>query len=280
MPEVQAEGGWVAPGGILGSLVRSAERRIEALSRSRSELERRAADAPPPPAFAESLRAAHDVALIAEIKRASPSRAAIAGSLVAAERATAYARGGASALSVVTEPEQFRGSLIDMDDARRVTGLPILRKDFLLDELQLMETCVHGASAALLIARAVPPSRLGVLVAFARSIGLETLVEVRDEKELERALASSPNAIGINNRDLESLEVDRDAAERLLPLVPRDMVAIAESGISDRADVSRYAAAGADAVLVGTALSSSPDPEKAARALTGVLRVSRSAHAS
>jgi len=163
----------------------------------------------------------------------------------------------------------------DLRQVRDALAIPILKKDFHVAPIQLLEARALGASAALLIARALSPERLEEMSAYGRSIGLELLVEVRDEDELRRALDAGATMIGVNNRNLETLEIDATTSERLIPSIPAQLVAVAESGVRTRAEVERYANAGADAVLVGSALSASPDPIAATRALCGVPRRSR-----
>jgi indole-3-glycerol phosphate synthase len=254
--------------------VREAEARARLLLGRRAELERAAAATPPAPSLRRALRA-DSIALLAEIKRRSPSRGAIRESLDAVAQATAYAMAGAAAVSVLTEPAHFGGSVDDLVRVRAALAIPALKKDFHVAPVQLLEARALGASAALLIARAVSPARLGELVAFGGAIGLELLIEVRDEAELRRALDAGAAMIGVNNRNLETLEIDPTVAERLIPRVPGTVVAVAESGVRTRADVERYAACGADAVLVGSVLSASPDPTAAARGLIGVPRRTR-----
>jgi indole-3-glycerol phosphate synthase len=215
------------------------------------------------------------VALLAEVKRRSPSKGSIAESMDAVAQARAYADGGAAGVSILTEPNHFGGSVDDLARVRAALAIPVLKKDFHVAPVQLLEARALGASAALLIARALSPARLEELVAYGRTLGLELLVEVRDEDELQRALAAGATMIGVNNRNLETLEIDHGTAERLIPLLPPTIVAIAESGVRTRADVDRYAACGADAVLVGSVLSAAPDPTAAARALGGVARRAR-----
>jgi indole-3-glycerol phosphate synthase len=212
------------------------------------------------------------VAVIAEIKRSSPSRGVINSSIRVSDQASAYEKGGAAAISVLTEPTRFSGSTEDLTAARAAAMLPLLKKDFHVDMVQLLEAKVLGASAALVIVRAVDPKRLRELVEGSRDIALELVIEVRDEAELELALSLGAPIIGVNNRNLETLEIDPGTSARLLPLIPRDVLAIAESGVKSAEDVARLAAAGADAVLVGSAISASPEPEAAVRALTGVAR--------
>jgi indole-3-glycerol phosphate synthase len=183
--------------------------------------------------------------------------------------------GGAAALSILTEPSEFSGSLADLAAAREATAVPLLRKDFIVDEVQLLEARLSGASAVLLIARALPAGRFYALAAAAKSIGLDVLLEVRDEAELERALGVPDGVIGVNNRNLETLVIDDTVSERLLRLVPPGRTAVYESGIRDVDGVRRAAALGADAVLVGSALSVVSSPVEAVRRLTGVARSAR-----
>jgi len=206
------------------------------------------------------------------VKRRSPSKGAIAESLDAVDQARSYADGGAAGVSILTEPAHFGGSVDDLRRVRAALGIPVLKKDFHVRPVQLLEARALGSSAALLIARALSPALLDELVAHGRSLGLELLVEVRDEAELARAIAAGATMIGVNNRNLETLEIEPETAERLIPHMPSSIVAIAESGVRSRADVERYASCGADAVLVGSVLSASPDPAAATRALGGVAR--------
>jgi indole-3-glycerol phosphate synthase len=268
---VQAFSRWSPPEGTLGTIVRQAEARAKTLEARRFELERQASSTPIGPSLAQVLRTS-SVAVLAEVKRRSPSKGSIGESLDSLAQARAYARGGAAGVSILTEPEHFGGSVDDLRQVRSALAIPVLKKDFHIAEAQLLEARALGASAALLIVRALPPERLERLSAYGRELGLELLVEVRDEDELARALAAGATMIGVNNRNLETLVIDPATAERIIPLVPSTVVAIAESGVRARADVERYAACGADAVLVGSALSASPQPDAATRALVGVLR--------
>lgn len=209
------------------------------------------------------------------MKRRSPSKGVINASIDAATQASDYARGGASALSILTEPTEFGGSLQDLRDAREATSLPTLKKDFHVHPVQLLEARAAGASAVLLIARALPPDRLRAMADRAAELNLEVLVEVRSEAELEDALSVDGAVIGVNSRDLETLVIDTGVTARLIPMIPADRIAIAESGVSTREDVERVAGVGADAVLVGSSVSGSPDPAAAVTALTGVVRKRR-----
>jgi indole-3-glycerol phosphate synthase len=185
----------------------------------------------------------------------------------------AYEAGGAAAISILTEPHRFGGSNDDLALARRCVKLPLLKKDFHVDVVQILEARALGASAALVIARAVGPDRLKELVQAGLDAGIEILVEVRDERELDLALTLDAKLIGVNNRNLETLQIDPETSTRLLPLIPRSVVAIAESGVQSMADVDRAASAGADSVLVGSELSKSADPENAVRSLIDVPRM-------
>ena len=271
---MQAFSVWSPPGGTLGGIVAEAGERARLLASGARDLERRAADAPAAPPFAAALRR-DTVAVIAEVKRRSPSRGDIAPGLSAVDQALAYERGGAAAVSVLTEPKHFGGSLDDLAAVRARVALPLLRKDFIVDRLQLLEARAAGASAVLLIARALSPEMLMALADEARALALETLIEVRDPSELARALDAGADVIGINNRNLETLVIEESTSLRLLPLVPAERPAVAESGMRTREDVERVAAAGADAVLVGSSLSGVADPAGAVAALAAVPRIER-----
>lgn len=265
---------WTPPGGVLGTICGESEARAARLSARAAELERLAAAAPAAPSLAAALRGAH-VALIAEVKRRSPSKGSIAPDLDAVTQARAYVAGGAAAISVLTEPAHFAGSLTDLEAVRAALDVPALKKDFHVRPIQLIEARAAGASAALLIARALDPDRLREMMEIGRHLGLELLVEIRDEAELDRALEAGAPMIGVNNRDLESLEIDPATAERLVPRIPAGIIGIAESGVKSRADVERYARCGADAVLVGSSISAAADPTAATRSLADVPRIAR-----
>ena len=265
---------WTPPVGTLGTICQEAEARAALLESRGAELERMASIAAPAPSLAAAVRG-FDVALIAEVKRRSPSKGAIAPTLDAPTQAQAYVAGGAAAISVLTEPAHFGGSNSDLRAVRAAVAAPALKKDFHVRPIQLVEARGLGASAALLIARALSPDRLREMTDTARRLELEVLIEVRDEAELERALDCGASMIGVNNRDLETLIIDPSTAERIVPLIPSGVVAIAESGVSSRSDVERYADCGADAVLVGSSISAAADPTGATRALAGVPRRAR-----
>lgn len=243
--------------------------RVAALERRRAHLERECESVPVGPSLRNALRQ-RTVALVAEVKRRSPSKGAIAEDLDAVAQACAYLAGGAAAVSILTEPTHFGGSVDDLIAVHQRVPMPTLKKDFHIAPIQLLEARALGASAALLIVRALHPDLLVELMQLGRAIDLELLVEVRDEEELQRALDAGARMIGVNNRDLETLVIDAATADRLIPLIPSDVVAIAESGVRGREDVERYAAVGADAVLVGSSLSAAIDPVLATRALAGV----------
>jgi indole-3-glycerol phosphate synthase len=197
--------------------------------------------------------------VIAEVKRASPSRGPIDTGLDPTALALEYGRGGAAAISVLTEPLHFRGSLEDLSAVRRVVEVPVLRKDFLVDPVQIWEARAAGADAVLLIVAALDDARLADLLVVTHATGMESLVEVHTEAEIERARAAGARVLGVNNRDLKTFEIDLSTAERLAPLVVGETVSVAESGIWTQADARRMRSAGYDAVLVGESLVRAPD---------------------
>ena len=199
------------------------------------------------------------IGVIAEVKRASPSAGPIAAA-DAADQAARYERGGAVALSVLTDGRHFDGSVDDLRAARRASGLPILRKDFIVDDSQILEARAAGADAVLLIAAALSDDELRDLRGAASNAGLAALVEIHTSEEVDRALGSGATIVGVNSRDLETLRVDLDRALATLSGIPSTVVRVLESGVSTREHVSRAADAGADAVLVGEALMRAEDP--------------------
>ena len=239
--------------------------------KNREALESRARASSSPPSLLAALKSDR-VAVIAEVKRRSPSKGALDESMEAGQRAHLYEEGGAAALSILTEPSEFGGSLEDLSIARESTRLPLLRKDFLVHPVQLLEARAYGASAALLIMRALGPDDTRIMPDAAREAGLDAVFEIRDDGELSWALDSGAAIIGVNRRNLETLEMEDGVIEQLIPVIPASVVAIAESGVSSRVDVERVAQLGADAVLVGSSLSVSPDPRRAVAELTGVAR--------
>ncbi len=209
------------------------------------------------------------LSLIAEFKRRSPSKGDIAPGADVAAQVAAYERGGAAALSVLTDRRHFGGSLEDLRVARDAAGLPIIRKDFIVDPYQLYEAAVYGADAVLLIVRALDDPELRSLYAEARALDLDCLVEVHDADELERALEADAAVIGINNRDLDEQRVDIQTTFELMPDVPAGKTVVAESGISGREELMELERVGVDAVLIGGALMAARDPELKTRELTG-----------
>jgi indole-3-glycerol phosphate synthase len=259
-----------APASRLGALGEIVARRRLDVARDLAgiepaELRRRLAQAPEPRAIGEAL-AAPGLHLIAEVKRSSPSAGAIAPAeddLVA--RALAYERGGAAAISVLCEPHWFHGSIDDLRKIRAAVSRPVLAKEFVVEARQLELLRAAGADVVLLLAAVHRASALGRLVRRALDLGLEPLAEAHDERELGAALDSGARLIGLNNRDLRSLEVDPDRAPRLRAMVPDDRLVIAESGVREAATIRDWRAAGFDAALVGETLVRTPDPEAATR---------------
>lgn len=262
---------WTFPDGTLGQLTRDAQQRADAVASTLPELRAAALDARPAAPFAAALRGER-VRVIAEVKRASPSKGAIAAGLDAAAQAAAYVSGGAAAISVLTEPTRFGGSLYDLTAVAASVDVAVIRKDFLVHPVQLWEARAGGASAALLIVRALAPDQLARLMDTAAEAGLATLVEIRDFAELERALAVGATVIGVNNRNLETLVIDPTTAPAVIPHIPAACIAVAESGMRTPADVEPAADAGADAILVGSAVSASADPSADVRALASIAR--------
>ena len=223
-------------------------------------------DAPPCRDFAAALRAP-GVSLIAEVKRASPSKGLLRPDLDAAALAREYEAHGAAAISVLTDERYFRGSLDDLRAIRSAVGLPLLRKDFILDPYQVYEARAAGADAVLLIVAALDDGELRSLHDLIHDLGMATLVEVHNAAELARALRIQPRMVGVNNRDLRTFQVDLETTARLRPSVSADVLLVAESGIHTRADVERLGAIGADAMLVGESLVRAPDVGKQIRQL-------------
>jgi indole-3-glycerol phosphate synthase len=218
------------------------------------------------------------LSLIAEFKRRSPSAGEISGSAVVTDQVGAYERGGAAALSVLTDERHFGGSLEDLRAARAACDLPILRKDFIVDPYQLYEAAVNGADAVLLIVRALDDRELGEMYNEARGLDLDCLVEVHDSEELQRALDLDVDVIGINNRDLDAGTVDVATTYELITDVPAGKTVVAESGISSREELEELDRVGVDAVLIGGALMSAADPEAKTRELTGTDEGTREHH--
>lgn len=217
----------------------------------------------PEPRDAECVLREPGVGVIAEVKRASPSKGRLADIEDPAQLARDYEAGGARCISVLTEPRRFGGSLEDLKDVRCAVDIPVLRKDFIITSYQLWEARAHGADIVLLIVAALEQNALVSLVERTRSLGMTPLVEVHDDDEVDRAVDAGATIIGVNARNLRTLEVDRSTFERLAPRIPDTCLRIAESGVRDPRDLIVYAEAGADAVLVGESLATSPDPRSA-----------------
>lgn len=253
--------------GFLTDLLDDLRRRLERDPLDEPGLLALAMHLPPPRPFEDALRATRP-ALIAEYKRSSPSAGAIAERDVASQ-ARAYEEGGAVAVSVLTEPTRFDGALADLRAVRLAVGLPVMRKDFLVHPAQVIESRAAGGDAVLLITAALSELELKGMLAVAADLGLGALVETHSEEDLVKALSTDATVIGVNARDLETLEVDLERALAMLPQVPSDRVAVLESGVSTREDVERAIDAGAGAVLVGETLMRSPDPAATIRSLRG-----------
>lgn len=227
--------------------------------------------------FAGALRRPGKVALIAEVKRMSPGAGQIRPDLDPAAIAGGYAESGAAAISVLTDRDYFGGSLNDLAAVRDAVPVPVLRKDFILDPLQVLEARAAGADAILLIVRILSDLELLTLREVAEELGMGVLVEAHDEEEVRRALGSGARILGINNRDLATFETRLDTTIDLIPGIPPNVTLVSESGIHTSEDVERLGARGVEAILVGEALLRAPDPSARARSLSGIPRADRSA---
>ena len=257
---------------LLRAIVAATERLVE-VRRERepvAALEKRAAAASPAGAgFEEALGTAGRVNVIAECKRRSPSKGVLAAEYDPAVIARHYERGGAAAISVLTEPMFFDGTLEHLTAVRCAVALPLLRKDFVVDDYQLFEARACGADAILLIAAALEQAALVRLQARAWDLGLSALVEVHDEEELARAIDSGARIIGVNNRNLRTLQVDLDASHRLAARMPSGVIAVSESGLQSRDDLEHLVAAGYRAFLIGERFMTDVDPARAIGELIG-----------
>ncbi len=251
----------MSPATVLDSILEGVRADVAAreASVSLSEIKAAAAAAPPPLDVMAALREP-GIGVIAEVKRASPSAGALATIADPAKLAQAYQDGGARIVSVVTEQRRFQGSLDDLDAVRASVSIPVLRKDFVVQPYQIHEARAHGADMLLLIVAALEQSVLVSMLDRTESLGMTALVEVHTEQEADRALKAGAKVIGVNARDLMTLDVDRDCFARIAPGLPSSVIRIAESGVRGTADLLAYAGAGADAVLVGEGLVTSGDP--------------------
>ena len=238
-------------------------------TRTLHDLEREALRQPPPRGFATFLRqeSTNRLAVIAEIKRRSPSKGDLNIRVDPAELAAKYQLGGATCLSVLTDENHFGGSMADLQSARAAVSLPVLRKDFTVDLRDICDARIMGADAVLLIAAALSPAELKEFHEFATHVGLDSLVEIHDEKELEFALAANATLVGVNQRDLVTFQVDHERAVRMGGVIPAGIVRVAESGVRGRDDAVSLRGAGYDAILVGETLETATDPVESLKSL-------------
>ena len=232
-------------------------------SRSLDELLAEAKSCVPTRGFASSIRATPHLAVIAEIKRRSPSKGDLNASLDPASLALQYQRGGASCLSVLTDDNHFGGSVSDLQLARAACSVPVIRKDFTVDARDICDARIMGADCVLLIAAVMTPVELSSYLEICREVDIDALVEVHDEAELDVAMRAGATMVGVNQRDLVTFAVDQARAVRMAPLIPNNVVKVAESGVRGRDDAIALRAAGYDAILVGEHLVTSPNPEAA-----------------
>ena len=244
---------------VLDQILAAKQEEVDHLRPLAVALRREVEQAKPVRPFAAALRAGKHIALIAEFKRRSPSAGWIRQDVSVAEITKAYSDSGARAISVLTDEKFFGGTLSDLRAARETSEVPILRKDFVLEEIQLLEARAAGADAVLLIVRALDDTALKNLLTIARGIGLDVLVETHNENEIERALKAGADVIGVNNRDLSTFHVDLDLTARILDVIPHDIVVVAESGIHTAEEVANLGQIGVDAVLVGETLMRAKD---------------------
>lgn len=256
------------PGDVLSRILTDVRANLRERKKKQplAEIRRMALKTPRPLCFERSICGRKQLSFIAEFKRASPSGGRLGAHLDPVRIARKYKKAGAAAISVLTEEDHFGGKLADLDAVAGASGLPVLRKDFIVDEYQLYEARLHRASAVLLIVRILPAARLRSLLRLAHRLRLSVLVEVHNERELKTAVAAGARIIGVNNRDLSSLRIDLGTAKRILPLVPRARVAVAESGYLSRKDLGPLHGI-ADAALIGTAFLK--DPRRLRRMIPG-----------
>ncbi len=253
---------------VLDSIIEGVREDLAARRGSMAALHERI-DAQAPALDAHSFLSRAEMNVIAEVKRSSPSKGNLAPITDPAALAEKYQEAGAAAVSVLTEQRRFGGSLADLDAVRSRIEIPVLRKDFMVDEYQFLEARAHGADIVLLIVAALSKSQLKDFYDLATELGMASLIEVHTQSELESAMDISPRIVGVNSRNLKTLEVSASVFEELIPTIPSSVIRVAESGISTRADVVQAQKAGATAILVGESLVKSGDPISAMRELLG-----------
>ena len=253
---------------VLDSIIEGVREDLAKRRRPLGELHEQMSQAPAP-LDAHAVLKGDQIKVIAEVKRASPSKGALSSIGDPAALAEQYENAGASVISVLTEERRFKGSLADLTSVRDRVSIPILRKDFMVDEYQFFEARAHGADMVLLIVAALAKSQLRDFYDLATEMGMAALIEVHTADELERAMEITPRIIGVNSRNLKTLEVNPVAFSELIPQIPNEVIRVAESGISQRSDVEFAQSHGADAILVGEALVISADPNLAMRTLLG-----------
>lgn len=249
---------------ILDQIVAATRIRVEAFKQTSDvkSIEKRLSEVSSPRPFAAALKHPNRLGLIAEIKRASPSKGVIAPDFDPSKQAALYRDGGADCLSILTEPQWFGGDITHLSQARAVSGKPVIRKDFIVDEIQITEARLAGADCVLLIVSVLKDWELRQLKAAAKRLGMDALCEVHDETDAKRALFNGCTFIGINNRDLQTFHVDLSTTERLRPLFPASCTVVAESGVHTQSDARRLRATGADALLVGESLMRAGNVQK------------------
>ena len=253
---------------VLDSIIEGVREDLAKRRRSLGELHEQMSQAPAP-LDAHAVLKGDQIKVIAEVKRSSPSKGELSAIGDPAALAEQYENAGASVISVLTEERRFKGSLADLTSVRARVSIPILRKDFMVDEYQFFEARAHGADMVLLIVAALAKSQLRDFYDLATEMGMAALIEVHTADELERAMEITPRIIGVNSRNLKTLEVNRVAFSELIPQIPNEVIRVAESGISQRSDVEFAQSHGADAILVGEALVIAADPNLAMRTLLG-----------
>ena len=253
---------------VLDSIIEGVREDLAKRRKSLSEIHEQMSDAAPP-LDVHSVLKGDVMKVIAEVKRSSPSKGALSAIVDPAALAERYQEAGASVISVLTEERRFKGTLADLTAVRSRVSIPVLRKDFMVDEYQFFEARAHGADMVLLIVAALAKSQLRDFYDLATEMGMAALLEVHTADELERAMEISPRIIGVNSRNLKTLDVDSAAFANLIPQIPIEIIRVAESGIAQRSDVEFAQNQGADAILVGEALVTSADPNLAMRTLLG-----------